>query len=202
MEVNQKPTLRNEQAELTRRRITGAARALFAARGYGATTLQAVAAEAGVAVQTVYAIYLSKAGILRALRLAVMVQPDAEALYREALEAGPPELKLELFARSIRRRWEAGAQVVRFHVEAASVDPEIRAEVEEVLARRRGGIAALVASLADSLVPALDIARASAIVDALTLPEVYVELTDVGGWTADAYEDWLSLSLRRELLRA
>ncbi len=54
-------------AEVTRRRIVAAARVLFARDGYGATTLRGIATEAGVAVQTVYAVYGSKAGTLAAL---------------------------------------------------------------------------------------------------------------------------------------
>jgi AcrR family transcriptional regulator len=200
MEVNPRPTLRDEQAELTRRRITEAARALFGSRGYGATTLQAVAAEAGVAVQTVYAIYGSKAGLLRALRAAVMVQPDAEALYREALAAEPAARKLDLFARSIRRRWEFGCDVVRVHLEAASADPSVRAEVEEVLARRGNGIDVLAAALDGAPGAHLGRAATAAVIDALTLPEVYWQLTAVRGWTPDDYEAWLSRSLVAALL--
>jgi len=198
--VNHRPTLRDEQAEVTRRRITEAARSLFAVRGYGATTMQAVAAEAGVAVQTVYAIYRSKAGILRALRAAVVVQPDAEALFREAISAESDGRKLELFARSIRQRWQFGSDVVRFHLEAASTDPTVRAEVDEVLARRRGGIEALAVSL--DVVRLSDATRAwaAAIIDALTMPELYAELTGVHGWTPDEFETWLAGSLKSQLL--
>ena len=42
--------------------------------------------------------------------------------------------------------------------------------------------------------------RATAILDALTLPEVYVELVDVHGWTPDDYEAWLGRSLRQQLI--
>jgi AcrR family transcriptional regulator len=200
MDVNKRPTLRDEQAEVTRRRITEAARALFGARGYGATTLQAIAGEAGVAVQTVYAIYRSKAGVLRALREAVVVQPEAAELYRQAIAADTAERKLELFSRSIARRWESGSDVVRFHVEAASTDPSVRTEVDEVLARRRGGIDRFAASLEGSLAPGLDVAAAVALIDALTMPEVYHELTAVHGWTPDRYEGWLARSLKGQLL--
>ena len=44
---------RREQAEETRRRILAAARRLFVARGYGGTTMETIADDAGVAVQTV-----------------------------------------------------------------------------------------------------------------------------------------------------
>ena len=83
--VNPRPSLRAEQAAVTRRRIADAARLLFVRDGYGATTLQAIADEAGVAVQTVYAVYRSKPGILRELRDSIVFLPDAEERYREAM---------------------------------------------------------------------------------------------------------------------
>lgn len=197
-----RPSLREERAAATQRRILDAARLRFAEDGYGATTLRGIAAEAGVAVQTVYAVYRSKAGILRALRTALVHQPEAESLYAAALGAPDDSVKVGLFARSIRARWEAGADVVRVHAEAAASDASLREEVEQVLVRRRAGLGALAATLEGSLASELDVARASAILDALTMPEVYLELTGVAGWSADEYEAWLTDALRRELLRS
>ena len=60
-------TLRRQQAAQTRARILDAAEHLFANRGYGATTMEAIASEAGVATDTVYAAFRSKPGVLHAL---------------------------------------------------------------------------------------------------------------------------------------
>ena len=201
-DVKARPTLRDERARVTRRRISDAARALFGSRGYGATTLQAVADEAGVAVQTVYAVYGSKAGLLHELRDTILRQPQAEALFAEAVQAGPAERMLELFARSIRQRWELGHDIVAIHADAAATDASIRAEVNEVLGLRRKGIARLVRSLEGQLGPGIEAADAAAILDALTLPEVYAELAAINGWSADRYEGWLAESLKSQLLRA
>jgi AcrR family transcriptional regulator len=199
-DVKARLTLRDERAAVTRRRIADAARTLFGSRGYGATTLKAVADEAGVAVQTVYAVYGSKAGILHELRDTVVRQPAAEALYEDAMREPRGERKLELFASSIRRRWEFGHDVVAIHSDAAATDPAVRAEVEQVLGMRRNGIARLARSLEAELHPAIDPAHATAILDALTLPEVYAELTGIGGWSADEFESWLAQSLKSQLL--
>ena len=199
-DVEARPTLRDERAQVTRRRIADAARDLFRARGYGATTLQAVADAAGVAVQTVYAVYGSKAGILHELRDTVLRQPAAEALYADAMEEADAGRKLELFASSIRRRWEFGHDVVAIQRDAAATDPSVRAEVEHVLGMRRNGIARLARSLEEELSSGIDPAQAAAILDALTLPEVYSELTDVARWTADKYEAWLGQCLKHQLL--
>lgn len=195
-----RPTLRDERAQVTRRRIADAARRLFARLGYAATTISGIASEAGVAVQTVYAVYGSKAGILDVLREDAMNQPEAEALLAEAMGASPPARSVELFARSIRRRWELSGDVVVILRDAGTADPEVRAGVAATLERRRGGIRALVGTFEGALRPGMDVSQAAAIVDALTLPEVYAELVDVQGWAPDAFEDWLASALSRELL--
>lgn len=196
------PTLRDERAQVTRRRIADAARRLFASHGYAATTLAGIAAEAGVAVQTVYAVYGSKAGILHVLRESAMRQPEAEALYARAMDEPSASRRLELFAESIRQRWELSGDIVAIHRDAGTADPEIRAGVAATLERRRAGIRSLVAAMEEDLQPGLGVARAAAIVDALTLPEVYAELVDVQGWTPDVYEGWLAMVLTRELISA
>src|SRR5215475_6377079 len=58
---------RREQAAATRREILEAAQRLFERQGYAATTMAAIAAEAGVALKTVYIAFETKSGVLRAL---------------------------------------------------------------------------------------------------------------------------------------
>src|SRR5512141_1361805 len=130
-------SLRADRAELTRRRIEASARALFAGRGYPATTLREIADDAGVAVQSVYAIYGSKAGILRALRESVRDDPEAVAAFARTVDA------------------PAAAAALR----------EVRAELEAVLAVRRRGIGGLALAIVE-LDPATgDAARIAAIAD-------------------------------------
>src|SRR5512140_1350098 len=59
--------LRREQAAETRRQILAAADRLFERDGYAGTSVAAIAAEAGVAVKTVYLGFEAKRGVLRAL---------------------------------------------------------------------------------------------------------------------------------------
>lgn len=193
-------TLRAERADATRRRIAAAARLLFARDGYAATTLKAVADEAGVAVQTVYAVHGSKAGILRDLRVVAVSQPEADLTVREAVRQTTPSRALDLFARSIRLRWELAGDIVAIHHDAAMSDPSVRPEVDAVLAIRRNGIAAFAGSVGPGLRPSMTVTRAAAVIDALTLYELYAELVDVHGWSADDYETWLARALRSELL--
>jgi len=193
-------SIRAERAAATRTRIETAARNLFARRGYAATTLREIAAEADVAVQTVYAVYMSKANILRALIRQVTEDPAADAAFGEALAAHTVDGCIGSFAHSIRLRWEAGHDVVAILADAGSADTAIRAEAEVALVARRRGIGELARRIAalDGRGPA-DTRRSAAILDALTLPEIFAELSAVHGWSADAYESWLATTLTSSL---
>ena len=202
LEVKVRGTLREERADLTRRRIIGAARALFASKGYGATTLAEIAAGAGVAVQTVYAVYRSKAGVLAALREGVVHDAEAERLFKAAVAEPSGTRKLELFASSIRTRWEHSHDVVAIHAAAAATDPRLRGDLEIVLGRRRGGILRFSQTLKPQLRRDVDVGRAAAIIDALTLPEIYAELVNAQRWTPATFELWLAETLKHQVLRA
>ncbi len=192
-------TLRAERAQATRRRIAAAARRLFARDGYAATTLRDVATEAGVAVQTVYAVYGSKAGIMRALRDLATDQPEAGAAFAQAMQQQTAGESLALFARSIRLRWELAGDIVTILGDAATADAAIHEEVEVALRTRRAGVAKFVTAIHDRFGLAIDPERGTAITLALTMPELHAELVGVSGWTEDAYEAWLAVALRREL---
>ncbi len=191
-------SLRAEHAAVTTRRILDAARRGFADVGYTATTLREIASEAGVAVQTVYAVFGSKANILRALRESVVTDPAASEAYAAALAATDLDEALGSFARSIRLRWEAGHDIVLINVNAAAADSELRAEVAAANAMRRGGIARLARRLGE-LESGLDTRRVEALLDALTLASVYEQLVTNHGWPSDDYESWLTGALRSHI---
>src|SRR6476620_2228397 len=83
---------RREQAAATRGAILEAAQRLFERQGYAATTMAAIAAEAGVALKTVYVAFETKSGVLRALwHLLLRGDEDAAPVadrswYREVLD--------------------------------------------------------------------------------------------------------------------
>lgn len=190
-------SVRAERAALTRRRIVESARRRFAETGYAATTLKEIAAGAGVAVQTVYAIYGSKAAILRALRDSLMNDVVADEAFGRAMEADDPASALRAFASSIRHRWEAGHDIVTTTAKAAAADPSIGADLQVALAARRRGIRRLAEHVAT--LTAGDASRVEALIDALTMPEVYEQLVAVHGWTPDAYQEWLANTLVEQL---
>src|SRR5215212_3362905 len=113
---------RQEQAQATRQKIVEAAFRLFAARGYAATTLTAIAEEAGVAAATVTAVFGTKFAILDAL-IRTLVRGDEADMplttrpwWQEMLREPDPVRQLARYAataRQIRERTAAIAEIVR-----------------------------------------------------------------------------------------
>lgn len=193
-------THRQRQALETRRLISDAARMLFLERGYGVTTMDAIAGEAGVAVSTVYAIFKNKRTFLRELRTALLDEARTREIHEEARKQQDPARRLEMIAHQNRRQWEFGGSMVAIHEGAAAVDLEAAAELREVLGGRRWILTRFVEEMKDALRPDLDAGRAAAILLALCQPEVYRELVEAAGWSPDQYEAWLAETLKEQLL--
>src|SRR3954471_1550615 len=124
---------RREQAEATRAAILEAAERLFAQQGYAPTAMSAIAAEARVALKTVYVAFETKSGLLRALWHLRLRGDEADvsvmerSAYRELLDEPDPERQLRLNAGracAVKRRIGALLAVIR---DAAPADPEIAA---------------------------------------------------------------------------
>ena len=186
-------THRQRQALETRRLIAEAAGKLFLERGYAATTMDAIAGEAGVAVSTVYAAF-------KEIRLVWHDRTRAREINAEAARHPDPERRLEMVASSNRRQWELGAGMVAIYQGAAAADREAAAELDEALRGRRAALDRIVEGIEEALRPGLDSARAAAILRALCRAEVYQELVEESGWSPDEYEAWLVTMLKTQLL--
>lgn len=193
-------TYRQRQALQTRRLIVDAASRLFLERGYGVTTMEAIAAEAGVAVRTVYAIFKNKRAFLREIRSALLDQARTREIHEEARNQRDPQRRLEMIAHQSRLQWEFGGGMIAIHEGAAAVDLEAAAELREVLGGRRRIMTRFVAEMKDALRPDVDAGRGAATLLALAQPAVYRELVEVAGWSPDQYEAWLAETLKEQLL--
>src|SRR2546430_7126899 len=124
---------RREQAAATRREILEAAQPLFERQGYAATTMAAIASEAGVALKTVYVAFETKSGLLRALWHLLLRGDEADVpvadrpWYREVVDEPDPERQLRLNARNARVVKERAAALMRVIRDAAPADPDIAA---------------------------------------------------------------------------
>src|SRR2546423_12274123 len=124
---------RREQAAATRRAILDAAQSLFERDGYATTTMEAIAAEASVALKTVYVAFETKSGLLRALWNHLLrgghddVPVAEQHRYREILAEPDPERQLRLTVRNsvaVKRRIAGVTEVIR---SASSLDRDIGA---------------------------------------------------------------------------
>ena len=198
--VNQQLTHRQRQALATRQLIIDSATALFLEQGYVATTIDTIAAEAGVAVSTVYSIFTNKRGILNEIRQQWHGQSQIKAILAEAVARNDAEYFLERVAYASRRQWETSATMMTIYESAAAADAEAAAELQAARDGRRANLGQFVDAVYPLLRQDISAALATAILLALTLAELYTELVAVAGWSPDAYEQWLADALKQQLL--
>jgi len=185
--------LRARQAAETRRTIVGAATRLFGERGWAGTTLAAVASEAGTVVETIYAGFGSKAGLLiAAIDVAIVGDDDETPLVERAefaaLGVGSLAKRLTAAARIITRALARAVPLMGALQEASASDETARARLDRYEADRRATVAA-------GLELILGKPASEALVDsmwALASPEVFTKLTRERGWPVDRYQGWLA----------
>lgn len=201
--------LRREQADATRHAILDAARMLFTQRGYVATSIQAIAYQAGVSAATVYASFGNKRTVLASL-VDVAIAGDDEpipilqrAWVRDLREAPDPRGRIPLLARYGRRILERRAPIDAVVSAAAATDPDIAALWRQMQEQRHAGQRALLQIvLGDdgSLQSGLNLARASDVLYTIGSPETYRLLVEDRGWSAARFERWYAETLERLLL--
>ena len=199
---------RQQQAAATRRAILEAAERLFERRGYPATTMEQVAAEAGVALKTVYVAFATKSGLLRALwDLRLKGDQDDAAVaerpwYREVVEEPDPERQLRGNARNAREVKQRIGGVLKVLRSAAPVDPDAAALWALIGSDFYDNQRVIVASLQAkrALRPGLDLERATDILWTLNHPDVWLLLVGERGWTPEQWERWFADTACAQLL--
>ena len=200
---------RREQAAATRREILEAAQRLFERRGYAATTMAAIAAEAGVALKTVYVAFETKSGLLRALWHLVLRGDEADVpvadrpWYREVVEEPDPERQLRLNARNARAVKERAAALMRVIRDAAPADPDIAALWDRIQSDFYDNQRVIVKALGSkkALGRGLDATRAADILWTLNHPDTWQLLVRERGWTPEQWEQWFGDTAVSQLLR-
>ena len=197
--------LRREQAEETRERVLVAAARLFAEHGFERATIAAIAAEAGVSPETVYAGFRNKRTLLGELiRTAVRggeTSPVLEQAGPRAVAAATDQREqLSLFAADISRRLERAAPLVGVVSAASRTEPEPAALLAKLHAERFENLRVFVQALSAHGPLRLEPEAALETVWALASPDLHQLLTRTRGWTGERYCDWLAGSLARLLL--
>jgi AcrR family transcriptional regulator len=199
---------RREQAAATRRDILDAAQRLFEGQSYAATTMAAIAAEAGVALKTVYVAFHTKSGVLRAL-WNLLLRGDEDDVpvmdrrwYREVLEEPDPERQLRLNARNSRVVKLRIAPVLEVIRSAAPLDPDIGALWSRIQSDFHDNQRSIVKALDErrGLRPGLGVDRAADVLWTLNHPDLWQLLVGQRGWTPDQYEQWFGDTACAQLL--
>jgi TetR/AcrR family transcriptional regulator, regulator of autoinduction and epiphytic fitness len=199
---------RQARTRLARAAVVEAARALFLEHGYAGTTIETISDLSDVPPATVYRLFSSKLGILKAL-LDVSIAGDDEAValedrphVRALLTDRDPKKQLAGFAGITRGIMSRGESVHRILLSAAGSDPDAAALLAEQTRQRQQGQARIARSLAraGALRPKLRERDAADIIHALMSPEVYRLLVGDRGWPPERYEQWLKDTLIDQLL--
>lgn len=189
---------RQQQAAATKERIAEAARLLFATRGYGATSIDSIAAEAGVAVRTVYTTFGNKREILSHICGAWLDRAGARESAQAVLQQPVSTVRLQQAAHWLTHLYAAGFDVVEILESATDDSPETRDLLRAKLAGRDHVMDQMMASLGDDLT--VPLAEAQALFRGLAAPALYRELVVVAGWSPQRLGDWIAGTLARHLL--
>jgi AcrR family transcriptional regulator len=199
---------RRQQAAATRREILEAAQRLFEQQGYTTTTMAAIAAEAGVALKTVYVAFETKSGVLRALWHLLLrgdeddVHVRERTWYREVLEEPDPERQIRLNARNSRVVKQRAGTLLGVIRDAAAADPDI----ETLWSRIQSDFYDIQRPIVEALQRKkalrrdLDVTRATDILWTLNHPDLWRLLVGARGWTAEQYEQWFGDTVCSQLL--
>lgn len=190
------------KAAETRRRILVAAQGRLAPDEWRSTTMSAIAADAGVSVQTVFAVFGSKAGILNALLDDLEATVGSEVLAERLRSATTPHDQLQRIVAFNRRLFELGADLLDVAEGSRAGDAELADHVAEGHRRRREAQRPVVAAWAarGELRPSLGTADAADLLWALTSPELF-RLLARAGWSGNHYEQQILDLLTNALLK-
>jgi AcrR family transcriptional regulator len=198
--------VRDEQAARTRTRILEAASELFLQRGYALTTMKDIAELAGVARDTVHAVFGSKARVLTALidlRLvpdgsapSVRERPDALVIKAELDQREQIEL-LARFLTAISTQLRPVFEILRT---ASAVEPEMASVFEEMDRSRMRNMQTYARWIAARGPLRISAKRAGEIIWALASPDVGRMVCDELGWSQTQHARWLADTLIRTLL--
>jgi len=199
--------VRAEQVRATRRAVVEAARELFVRQGWTATSIEQVAAAAGVSRATVFTV----GGKPELLKLAYDTaiggdDEDVAMADRPAVRelAAAPDLDA-LAARYVELVVAAGVRVAGIYVAlraAADADERVRALFADVQAQRLTGATGFVATLTARgwLRPGLEPEAAADVLWTLLDPGLYAALVLDRAWPPERFAAWWERTLRAQLL--
>ncbi|MEQ1761138.1 MAG: TetR/AcrR family transcriptional regulator [Vicinamibacterales bacterium] len=194
--------VRTESASETRRRILSSAKALFGRKGIDGVTIDDVAKKAGTSASSVYAIYKSKDGVLRALMQQSLFGTPFQSAQSLLEGVTDPVRLVELTSHVSRAIYESESSDLGLLRHASGFSPALR-RIEQEFERLRYEMQEDRLQLLFSAGKArtgLSFTEAQRILWMFTSRDVYRMMVLEGGWTPDQYQAWLSQTLLEALV--
>lgn len=197
-----KSSARSVQAANTKRRILVSAKILFESEGFEHVTIDKIAKLAEVAVPTIYALFQSKRGILRALMDDTLPAELFDELVEDSIKEKSPEARLSISAKIARQIYDSEKAQMDVFRGASVLAPEFKTlEIEKEMRRyERQEVTIKAMRKEKSLTKGLTAIKARDILWALTGRDMYRMLVVEQGWTSDEYENWLTKTLISSLM--
>lgn len=199
---------RAEQAHQNRRAALEAARQRFLRDGYAATTLAAVAADAGVSVETLYKAFSNKAGLLKGL-FDVSVTGDDEniamsdrELIRSIAADPDPARKINRYCAHLAEAMPRAAPIQLLARDAAAADAGAASVWSQTRHETLNAMTMFARNLAETRELAVSVNEARDILWTYHSPELYEMLVLQRHWSTERYRRFLAAALTRSLLRA
>ena len=183
--------------------MVDAAGGLFATRGYAATTIDAIAAEAGVSRETIFKSIGTKRQLLRLWVERQVAGPDepvpvAQQDWVEAIRrTNDRRLQVDIAAGALSAIHDRAVDALVALRAAAHADPEIAELWQVACDQRRADVAAVTAMLSakDANLPEPRRNDTIDVVYALSSPELFEVLVRQCGWTTEQFQNWLAHAL-------
>jgi AcrR family transcriptional regulator len=197
-----RPNRREIAALETRREILRAARQLFSDHGYANTSVQHIADESGVAVQTIYSSVGSKAALLLALNDLIDEEADVAQLAAKLGAMTDPAPLIAGAVHLTRQLNERCGDLIRVLLSAEPSEPDVAAAVADGMRRHEQGASFLGRQLGSlgALPTDMTPEHAAAVFSMMTSNASWRQLTQSAHWSFDDSEAWLTKSLTQLLL--
>lgn len=191
---------RRASAEETKKRCLDAAKKLFQEEGFEKVTIEKIAEKAEVSQPTIYALFQSKRGLLRALMDAALSQDEFEALVEAGKKEASAPKRLQIAAKITRQLYDAEKNQMDLFRGAAVLAPEFKELEKEREERRYLRQEETIKRMAKEKVLKTSLNQARDILWAFTGRDLYRLFVIERGWSSDVYEKWLAQLLIQSLI--
>jgi AcrR family transcriptional regulator len=204
-EIKKRPyrsTARNTQAAQTRSRILTAAKGLFESEGFELVTIEKIAQTADVSIPTIYSLFQSKRGVLRALMDEALPTDQFNTLVERSIQEKSPKERLRISAKIARQMYDAERAQMDIFRGAEVLAPEFKELEKEKEMRRYNRQEVTIKAMVreKSLAKGLSLNKARDILWAFTGRDIYRMFVVEQGWTSEEYEKWLAQLLINTLI--